>query len=212
MDGDGGFAVEMASLIILVVAAAVWIAIYFGLFTLSRSLYRKNKILVLALWIPAFPSLFWVIFNLSLQGLMPYVREALFRLLLLTPFFDTYLLSIRFPIPMMLYFVIAYGSLIFRYLQLRHKDLGFMECWRLDYMSMNDGGGITELAMLWVFILCIVGALIIVYNFASGVLSFVLCVLGGIVILYGLVRFTLSLKQDKEDEKLTEEEDDKLIH
>lgn len=48
-------------------------------------------------------------------------------------------------------------------------------------MSMNDGGGMMELAMLFFFALCIVG---------------------GIVILYGLWSFMSSRKQDKEDDKL----------
>jgi ABC-type cobalt transport system substrate-binding protein len=55
---------------------------------------------------------------------------------------------------------------------------------------MNDGGAMMELAML---------------------LFFALCIVGGIVILYGLGAFMSSRKQDEKDEKLTEEEDDKLI-
>jgi len=60
----------------------------------------------------------------------------------------------------------------------------------------------TVLAMLWVFVVCMIGALVILYGLASWVPSFVLCVLGGIVMVYGLVRFMSSRKQDKEDDKL----------
>ena len=121
MDGDGGFVVEIASLIILVVWAAALILIYFLLFKLSRSLYRKNKIWVLAPWVPAFPSLFWLLFNLSLQDNSYQVSTLSFRLLMLTPFYDTLLLLKRFPIPMILYFVIAYASLILAYFYLKRR-------------------------------------------------------------------------------------------
>jgi hypothetical protein len=115
MDGDGGFVGEIASLIILVFWAIALIVVYYLLFKLSRSLYRKDKILVLAPWIPAFASLFWLLYNLTLPDNYPQISTLTARFLGLTPYFETWFLLLRFPIPMTAYFIIAYGSLAYFY-------------------------------------------------------------------------------------------------
>jgi hypothetical protein len=123
MDGDGGFVGEIASLIILVFWAIALIVVYYLLFKLSRSLYRKDKILVLAPWIPAFASLFWLLYNLTLPDNYPQISTLTARVLGLTPYFETLFLLLRFPIPMIAYFIMAYGSLAYFYWKRRKKQV-----------------------------------------------------------------------------------------
>jgi hypothetical protein len=122
MDGDGGFVVEIASLIILIFWGIALIVVYYLLFKLSRSLYRKDKILVFAPWIPAFASLFWLLYNLTLPDNYPQISTLTARILGLTPFYEVLPLLLRFPIPMMAYFIIAYGCLAYIYWKRRKKQ------------------------------------------------------------------------------------------
>jgi hypothetical protein len=121
MDGDGGFVVDIAGLMILLFWAAALITVYFILFKVSRNLYRQNKVWVLAPWIPAFPSVFWLLYNLTLPDNYPQYSTLTARILALTPFYECLPLLLRFPIPMIAYFVIAYGSLVFLYFHWKQR-------------------------------------------------------------------------------------------
>jgi hypothetical protein len=115
MDGDGGFAGEGAAAVFLIFLAIALILVYFGFFKLLRRLYRKRKILVVGPWILIFPSLFWLLINCT--------GEALISFVVYTPFLWTALLLVRFPIPMIAYFVIAYASLTLAYFLWKRKTI-----------------------------------------------------------------------------------------